>query len=315
MYALTFTVFAYGLTQRYLLKVGTVVELKITFFALKKRFPELAFLTPMDMYSLVFWQVVAMSQLKVAPKIWDYRSALIYLNLLVLLALIVLLAYVAPKLTKDKMEMHLMFLILLLFFVSMASVFYIKTYFGLFLGLELFGVIYYFFFLHNLSTGNLTAIRYKNLLSNYLWMSFFLLVILVVFLYYVVYRFGTLDFEELICVNRKTPEIWHFIVLIALWKLGAPGFHFFKLELYQYLPLYTLLIFSVVSIFVNGFILQFLVTHIWPILVTHRNYFLIYVLIVNSVLLMQNLFTTSFYQFLGLSTLNTITMFLMFFLI
>lgn len=315
MYALTFTVFAYGLTQRYLFKVGTVVDLKITFSALKRMFPDLAFLSPLDVYSLVFWQVCAMSQLKVTLKTWDYRSSLIYLNLLVLLALIVLLAYVGPKLTKDRMELHLIFLILLLFFTSMSSVFFIKTYFSLFLALELIGVIYYFFFLHNLSTSNLTAIKYKNLLSNYLWMSFFLLIVLVLFLYYLVYKFGTLSFDELICVNRKTPEMWQFIIIIALWKLGAPGFHFFKLELYQYLPLYTLLIFSIVSIFVNGFILQIFVSHTWPILVTHKNYFLIYVLIVNSILLMQNLFTTSFYQFLGLSTLNTVTMLFMFFLI
>jgi hypothetical protein len=81
------------------------------------------------------------------------------------------------------------------------------------------------------------------------------------------------------------------------------------------MPVYTLIAFSAISLFVNFFVLQFLASIVWYVLITFRFYFLIYFLIVNVVLLVRGLGLTSFYQFLGLSALNTTTLLFMFFLI
>jgi hypothetical protein len=114
---------------------------------------------------------------------------------------------------------------------------------------------------------------------------------------------------------QTTSVLWHLIILVLLWKTGAPGFHFLKFELYQYMPVYTLIAFSVISLFVNFFVLQFLASIIWYVLISFRFSFLVYVLVVNVLLLIRGLGLTSFYQFLGLSALNTTTLLFMFFLV
>ena len=166
-----------------------------------------------------------------------------------------------------------------------------------------------------MSKNTLTIIKYKNLLSNYLWMSFVLLLFLAILMFSVINTVGSLNFDELIMLCQAMPLLWHLIILSLLWKTGAPGFHFLKFELYQYMPVYTLVAFSAISLFVNFFVLQFLASMLWYILITFKFYFLVYVLLVNLILLIRGLGLTSFYQFLGLSALNTTTLLFMFFLV
>jgi hypothetical protein len=251
----------------------------------------------------------------VMPGQWCLPDKIWFFNVELFLILIIILVYMGGKITKDVRELNLIFVIMIFFFIAITSFFFANNLLMWFLALELIGVVYYFFFLYTLSRNTLTVIKYKNLLSNYLWMSFFLLVFLAALMFCVINTVGSLHFGELMRLCQNIPVLWHLIILVLLWKTGAPGFHFLKFELYQYMPVYTLIAFSAISLFVNFFVLQFLASIVWYVLITFRFYFLIYVLIVNVVLLVRGLGLTSFYQFLGLSALNTTTLLFMFFLI
>jgi NADH:ubiquinone oxidoreductase subunit 2 (subunit N) len=111
---------------------------------------------------------------------------------------------VGGKITKDVRELNLILVIMLFFFIGITSFYFVNNLLLLFLALELIGIVYYFFFLYTLSKNTLTVIKYKNLLSSYLWMSFFLLVFLAALIFYVVIAVGSLNFDELIMLCQTT---------------------------------------------------------------------------------------------------------------
>jgi len=311
----TFSVFSAGLIWLYLKKIIFFTRKKSTFWTIKNATSTFTLIEPLDVYKFVGLQLLALSQYKVMPGQWCLPDKIWFFNVELFLILIIILVYMGGKITKDVRELNLIFVIMIFFFIAITSFFFANNLLMWFLALELIGVVYYFFFLYTLSRNTLTVIKYKNLLSNYLWMSFFLLVFLAALMFCVINTVGSLHFGELMRLCQNIPVLWHLIILVLLWKTGAPGFHFLKFELYQYMPVYTLIAFSAISLFVNFFVLQFLASIVWYVLITFRFYFLIYVLIVNVVLLVRGLGLTSFYQFLGLSALNTTTLLFMFFLI
>lgn len=311
----TFSVFSIGLIWLYLKKIISFTRKRPTFWTIKNATSTFTLIEPLDVYKLVGLQFLALSQYKVMPGHWELSDKIWFFNVELFLILIIILVYVGGKITKDVRELNLILVIMLFFFIGITSFYFVNNLLLLFLALELIGIVYYFFFLYTLSKNTLTVIKYKNLLSSYLWMSFFLLVFLAALIFYVVIAVGSLNFDELIMLCQTTSVLWHLIILVLLWKTGAPGFHFLKFELYQYMPVYTLIAFSVISLFVNFFVLQFLASIIWYVLISFRFSFLVYVLVVNVLLLIRGLGLTSFYQFLGLSALNTTTLLFMFFLV
>ncbi len=311
----TFSIFSIGLIWLYLKKITFFTSKKSTFWTIKNATSTFTLIEPLDLYKFVGLQFLALSQYKVMPGSWHLPDKIWFFNIALFLFLIIILVYAGKKISKDVRELNLIFVIMIFFFITITSFFFVKNLLLWFLALELIGVIYYFFFLYTLSKNTLTIIKYKNLLSNYLWMSFFLLMFLAILIFFVISLVGSLQFDELMRLCQEIPVLWHSIILVLLWKAGAPGFHFLKFELYQYMPVYTLIAFSALSLFVNFFVLQFLVSMIWSVLIIFRFYFLIYVLAINIFLLTRGLVLTSFYQFLGLSALNTTTLLFTFFLI
>ena len=311
----TFSIFSIGLIWLFLKKITFFTSKKSTFWTIKNATSTFTLIEPLDLYKFVGLQFLGLSQYKVMPGSWYLPDKIWFFNVVLFLLLIIILVYAGGKISKDVRELNLIFVIMIFFFIAITSIFFVKNLLLWFLALELIGIIYYFFFLYTLSKNTLTIIKYKNLLSNYLWMSFFLLMFLATLIFFVINLVGSLHFEELMQLCQEIPVLWHFIILVLLWKTGTPGFHFLKFELYQYMPVYTLITFSALSLFVNFFVLQFLVSMIWYVLITFRFYFLIYVLAINIFLLTRGLVLTSFYQFLGLSALNTTTLLFTFFLI
>lgn len=181
---------------------------------------------------------------------------------------------------------------------------------------ELIAAVYFFFILVTLKDKTLTLLKFKNLLSNYLWISFFTLVILFFAMVLVVKGCGTLKFTQILWISKKTPwYAWQLLLISLLWKIGAPGFYFFKLELYQYLPTNSLIVFSIASAFTSCFLLHFIFINCWPVFVNQQGALITYILIYNIVLLFRGLKTTTFYQFLALSAANTWSVLLLFYLI
>ncbi len=184
------------------------------------------------------------------------------------------------------------------------------------LNLEILTVVYYFFFLTYLSGSVVTLIKFKNLISNYLWISFFTLICFFAALLLIVVYCGALHFEHICQIYGKVPTfVWQLLVLAFLWKVGAPGFYFFKLEIYQYLPTASLFFFSITSVFVNCFLLYYFFSNTWVIYIYYNQFLLAYLLIGNAVLLLRGTASLTFYQFLGLSAVNTWSVLLLFFLV
>ena len=164
--------------------------------------------------------------------------------------------------------------------------------------------LYIFFFSLKYSHNSLLTVnKYKNLISYYLWLSFFTLIFIVINLIQWIFLFGTLNFTELGYFLSEN-QLTIFIFLAFFWKFGVSGFHFFKLELYKYLESFPLLIFSTVSLVVNTFLLIYLL-YILSTILNYSVSLLIFVMLFNIVILLQGLDKVYFFYFFAISSINT----------
>lgn len=182
--------------------------------------------------------------------------------------------------------------------------------------LELIAAGYLFFILVFLRQKELTLLKLKNMVSNYLWVSFFTLIIIFFAMLLVVRAGGSLQFSELYVVSKfGSFYAWQLLLVGLLWKIGSPGFYFFKLEIYQYLPTKSLIFFSIASAFVSCFLLHFIFINCWPVFVYQQTSLIIYLTVYNTLMLIRGLKNLTFYQFLALSAANTWSVLLLFYLI
>ena len=180
---------------------------------------------------------------------------------------------------------------------------------------ELLATLYYFFFLNSLYNQKQTIIKIKNLLINYIWLSLLTLLFCIISFIFIIMGVGTLDFLELTLLSSYlNKSVYLFLFIAMAWKLGLPIFHFFKLELYQFLELDIIFYFSIFSIVINSYLYIYLGVSI-PQLYTNINLFLILFIIVTNILLIyRGIDSLKFFQFLafsGINTLSTIIIFIM----
>ena len=137
---------------------------------------------------------------------------------------------------------------LLCFIGTMYILFFISELVSLLLILEIIAVLYYFFFLNYLDLKSLTLIKYKYFLGLYILMSYLVTLLFCMGLLTLSYFFGTLNYVELGLVGAgQGTWAYYFIFLAFFLKLGLPGLHFFKLELYQFISLNLLYIYSILT--------------------------------------------------------------------
>lgn len=137
---------------------------------------------------------------------------------------------------------------------------YIKTLIAFFLLMELYSIIFYFFFLNNTpKQSTLTLLQYKNMLLLYLLNNFFISIFFLIGINSIIELWGTSNFMELSILNTHTyPWTNYFIIIGFLFKLALPGFHFFKLEIYKYLSMDVVVVYSVITIFINYWLVLYL---------------------------------------------------------
>lgn len=245
-----------------------------------------------------------------APRYWAIKQTLFYsTNSLYFTILILgLLLFI-----KQYNRVNTTFIILIFGVALISSFYFIKNLLIFVLFLEVAATLYYFFFLYTLTNNNQSLVKLKNLIINYIWLSFFTLIFFSYSLFFFIKTCGTLDIIELSYVGSHVSYIGTTLFFISLlWKLGAPGFHFFKLELYQYLPLETIFFFSIFSLLINVVILFFIFFNL-SFLITNLNIYVLYfVILSNALLLWRGLDNLKLFQFLALSSLNTVTTILIF---
>lgn len=213
-------------------------------------------------------------------------------------------------------DVHTVFLTLVLLYFCINLFIVVTNFITLLLMIELIGTLYYFFLLTRCTQTLTTFVKYKNLLSLYLWASFFVLFLFVVLISLIVFYCGTLNFLELSYFFLKLPAaIWHLLFIIIGWKVGSAGFQFFKLELYQVLPMFSLFVFSFTTLFFNFLIFSYIIHVFWPIFFYNKALYLTYILVLNLFLIYKAQENLLFYYFLGYSAINTWTVIFLFSLI
>lgn len=140
---------------------------------------------------------------------------------------------------------NIIFFIIFIFFINSLVLFFIF--------IELYSIIFYFFFL-NISKNeiNISLLKFKNNLLLYLINNFFITILFLVGINSVIEVYGSVNFFELQCLNTNTTHWKLYLLLLSfIIKLTLPGFHYLKLEIYKYLNVDTIIIFSVITTFLN----------------------------------------------------------------
>jgi len=126
---------------------------------------------------------------------------------------------------------------------------------------------------------------------------------------------GTLHFVELSLVSQNKNTYLIALILSIIVKLSLPGFHFLKIEMYKYLPLKNVIMFSVITLFVNFLLINFMlsINFITNIMLTYKILNLI--LILGIFILIQKLKINTFQEFIAYSGFATNNLILLNFLV
>jgi len=127
----------------------------------------------------------------------------------------------------------------------------------------LFGYLFYlqfFEFFTKLKPKNNNN-AYIDALLLYYWLNFFGSIFILYAIIYLFYNFNTVDFSQLVLFTSYSPQNYFsffFLFIGFSLKLGAPGFQFFKVELYKNLRIDSIINFSFYSLFIYLILIKFL---------------------------------------------------------
>lgn len=268
-----------------------------------------------QVYFLVGVGLVLVFFAKAAKEDFPFSIFFVYLNVFSFLLLLTVFNFFAKqRCSQFELDTLLTVSIWLLFSLS---TFCFCTNFIIFLfNIELIATVYFFFFLFYITKDSTTVIKFKNLLSNYLFVSFFTVCGFSIALFFIVSYVGTTDFGELNASAKGIPFfVWNILLLALLTKLGGPGVFFFKVEIYKVLSLYSVVFFSICSFFINSVIILFLFKTCVAFYTSNSFLILAGLLVSNLMVLARGFQLVSFCQFLGLSAVNTWGLLMVFFLI
>lgn len=306
LFLLSYTYKFTSMKSRYVKKIGNYYNIINTPLAYSRTF----------ILSYLYYQLILLITFKFPYNLCDLTFLRTFVFFCVFLLFMRYLLGLFKFFSSNQAEAELVFAILGWLIVALSGFFYTRDFILFFLNLELLATIYYFFFLIFLNSSTITLIKFKNVLSNYLWVSFFTLVVFFTNLLLLVYWTGSLEFTQLTNNFFCIPSIvWQLLLIAFLWKIGSPGFYFFKFELYQYLPMGSLFMFSLTNVFLSCFLLYFFFSVSWAIYSTYSSLLLVYLLVTNIILVIRGSRALAFYQFLAISAVNTWALLLLLFLI
>lgn len=195
--------------------------------------------------------------------------------------------------------------------------FYINNYITLYIIIELYAILFYFFFLNiDFNFKQLYLIQYKNSLLLYLFNNFLTSILFLFGINSIISSYGSVNFIELnffFIVDIS----WHlyFIIISFILKLSLPGYHFLKIELYKYLSVSNVILFSVVTLYINYTFTIFVFNQ--NLIFFLLNYFKVFNLIIFCGLFffIQKLKVSNFQEFIAYSGFATNNLIIINFLI
>ena len=194
--------------------------------------------------------------------------------------------------------------------------FFINSYIYLFLYLELYSLFFYFFFLQNNIKQKIYLIQYKNMLLLYLLNNFIASVLFLLGIFSIVYYIGSTNFLETNILNSLNVHYEYYILIISLFiKLSLPGYHFLKVEIYKYLNIENVIFFSVITIYINFFFINFIFSQpiTFNVLNNYKQFHII--LILAILFFIQKLKINNFQEFIAYSGFATNNLIILNFLI
>lgn len=203
--------------------------------------------------------------------------------------------------------------IILFFFITL----FINNFIILYLSMELYCIIFYFFFLTNIDVNLHTKlINLKNMIIHYLFNNFLISILFLFSLQLVIQDFGTLNFFELNMFTLKTLNAYYYSLILCLFlKLALPGYHFLKIEIYKYLPISNVIHFSTITLIINLF-------YVYTLFNCHLVYYTLnsfklfsLLLVFSFIVLIQKLKVNTFQEFIAYSSFTTNVLILLNFII
>lgn len=173
-------------------------------------------MVPAEVQNYINTQLLLLLTLKLDSHFWPQLFSIYTLYLLTILIFIKMLLHVSKVTEASLIELNNIFLALIFSTVAVANFYLMENLLLFVFILEVIGITYYFFFLNHLSKSKTSFIKFKNVVSMYLWTSFLVLVFLSCFIFVLVIHCGTLDFIQLECLVTKIPPITLHLLIIAL---------------------------------------------------------------------------------------------------
>lgn len=287
-FTLNFCIFKFFIFNKHWVKQNT------------KKFNFIFFKAP-NIRLILFLLVINIITLKASK----FASAQLLFGYYFFLLMILILSFSIVSSLVEKLQFNPF---IILFFICFSFLLlFVKSLITLLFILELYGLIYYFFFIERFRFNKfLTLVKFKNLLALYLWNSFLTSLFFGFGCYLVSCKTGTLCFNELEFFRQEPGTGVYLIFFSICWKLGIPGFHFYKIQLYRFLEKSNLFLFSILSIIFNIVLFQFLLYQ--PIffnclsLYCFSNYFFFFIIFIIFYYIKIN----SFQNFIAFSSLVTV---------
>ena len=283
------------------------------FFYNNKTISNILILNTIEVQYFMISQIIILNSFKITCFAWQSYFNIFFFLLYFFLLTNTLFITLLKNWNYFSNQSNLLHNLSLWFYLSISSLFLIDNLIIFLLLLEFISVLYYFFFLEQVSANIRSFIKLKNMLNSYLWLSFFTLIFLFLSFVRICSEVGTLNFNEICYLwDNISATSWVLLFLGFFFKLGVGGFHILKFEVYKHLSSFFLIFFSLYTFYLNSTIFLFLFVHFWAIFVVYQQILLFFILFFNLILLNSGLKLYSFYQFLAFSTINTWSIMLLF---
>lgn len=226
-----------------------------------------------------------------------------YIN--IFFSLVIIFTYINKFFTKFNKNYIFILNFSLLMFTPLF--FFVNNYIVFYLFIELYAILFYFFFLNvNFNSKTLYLIQYKNSLLMYLFNNFLTSMLYLFGLTYIISIFGTVNFIELNYLsNIKISWQTYLLILSFIIKLSLPGYHFLKIELYKYLDITIVILFSVITLYINYLFTIFFFNQLTIYTIINSYKYLSLLILLSFFFFIHKLKINNFQEFISFSGFAT----------
>lgn len=230
-----------------------------------------------------------------------FKSSLFNIFFSLLLLILVIIKFI------NKFLKNYNYFLILNIIIFFSLFFFVNNFITFYLYIELYSILFYFFFLNiNFNFKNLYFVQYKNSLLLYLFNNFLTSMLYLFGISFIISNLGTLNFNELkFFTNINVSWQLYILILSFVLKMSFPGYHFLKIELYKYLDVSVVILFSVLTLYINYLFSIFFFNQNIIFLIINNYKFLTLLLLSSIFFLINKLKISNFQEFISFSGFAT----------